>query len=156
MSKFELEVEDNYISGYVYDIEKYFVEELTKYLSYENEELEDYVDMIKATSNIFETLIDYEYSDYVILSYNPMGSWYVDEDKLRNTLQETIIDLQEDLKDLSNKNYDYYVVNEIEQVYVDIDNYRDNNFDSFGAINDYFKYINYLEKLINGGIENEK
>ena len=79
----------------------------------------------------------------------------------RQELINTILDLQDDVRELMYQNSDYYSINDYDLVNSDINSYVENDFISFKNNKDLERYIKYLKEYIlkekkGDHIENEK
>ena len=68
---------------------------------------------------------------------------------------DRILFLQDDIRQLAEKYYDYYSVNEYESVNGDINDYQDDDFRCFKNRKELKEYIEYLEGLIKVGRKDE-
>ena len=63
----------------------------------------------------------------------------------RQKLIDTILTLQDDVRDLMIQNYDYYSINDYDLINSDINSYVENDFESFKNNEDLKRYITYLK-----------
>lgn len=59
-----------------------------------------------------------------------------------------ILDLQDDVRKLADKHYDYFSINEYECIVSDINDYQDEDFETFESEEELKDYIKYLKDLI--------
>ena len=76
----KLVVNEEEIRGNVKDIKNYMIKELWEYMGTYTEQIETLTDMIYNVNNILQVISDLSDRDYVILKYNPMGSWYLESE----------------------------------------------------------------------------
>ncbi len=63
----------------------------------------------------------------------------------RQKLIDTILTLQDDVRELMYKNSDFYAITEYDMINSDINSYAENDFESFKNNKDLKKYITYLK-----------
>lgn len=68
--------------------------------------------------------------------------------KTRQEYIDEILDLQDDVRKLADKYYDYFSINEYECVVSDINDYQDEDFETFESDEELKDYIKYLKDLI--------
>lgn len=68
--------------------------------------------------------------------------------KTRQEYIDEILDLQDDVRKLADKYYDYFSINEYECIVSDINDYQDEDFETFESEEELKDYIKYLKDLI--------
>lgn len=64
----------------------------------------------------------------------------------RQKLIDTILTLQDDVRELMYKNSDFYAITDYDMINSDINSYAENDFESFKSNKDLKEYITYLKK----------
>lgn len=76
-----LYVSEEEIYGKPIQIEQYFQREIAnQILKMGGNDAENVINNMRATADVFELLEEYINDDFIVLKYNPMGSWYIEED----------------------------------------------------------------------------
>ena len=63
----------------------------------------------------------------------------------RQKLIDTILTLQDDVRELMYKNSDFYAITDYDMINSDINNYAENDFESFKNNKELKRYITYLK-----------
>lgn len=66
----------------------------------------------------------------------------------RQKLIDTILILQDDVRDLMIENYDFYAITDYDLINSDINSYIENDFESFKSNKDLKEYITYLKNNV--------
>lgn len=75
-------ISDEVISGKPSQLEQYFKEEIAnQILKMSGKDFENVINNMRLVADVFELLEDYINEDFIVLKYNPMGAWFVEEDE---------------------------------------------------------------------------